>query len=144
MIPYFLLKQCFSFSFQKSYISYARRKGYLSSHPPAVYDQHMPADVATRLTRQVDARALEVLGRAPSLGRYPSGDARQPVRVVEQVLVHVSGDVAGRDGVDGDAPGRPLVGEGLCELADGALGGRVGRDGQACLLYTSPSPRDSL
>lgn len=93
----------------------------------------MPTYIAARLTRQVHRRALEVLGRPPSARRDSTTDARQPLRVVQQRSVHVRLNVSGRNGVDGDALGRPLVGKRLCDLAHGALGRGVGGDCEAAL-----------
>jgi len=106
---------------------------HLPSHPPSIHNHRMPAHIRTRLTRQEHRRAPEVLGRAPPPGRDPLADAGQPLRVAQQRRVHVRLDVAGRDGVDRDPPGRPLVGEALGQLRHGALGRRVRRHGEAAL-----------
>lgn len=93
----------------------------------------MSTHIATRLARQVHRRSLEVLGRPPSARGNSSTNARQPLRVVQQRRVHVCLDVSGRNGVDRDALGRPLVGKRLCDLAHGALGRGVGGDCEAAL-----------
>lgn len=68
-----------------------------------------------------------------SPGRYPGTDAGQPLRVIQQRGVHLGLDVPGRDGIHRDPLSGPLVGEALGELADGALGRGIGRDGEAAL-----------
>src|SRR4051812_20834547 len=88
---------------------------HLPSHPPAIHKQYMPTNIRTGPTGKIDGRPLEVLGTPPATGRDSGRDARQPLRVVEQRRVHVRLDVAGRDGIDRDALGRPLVGEALGE-----------------------------
>lgn len=93
----------------------------------------MPTHVRAGLAGQEQGRALEVVGRAPAARGDPFGDTPQPLGVVEQGLVHVGGDVPGRDAVDRDAPARPLVGERLGHLRDAALGGGVGGHGDAAL-----------
>lgn len=120
--------------------SYSFRPGYsstvlyiLPAHPATIHNQDVAAHVATGLARQIHRRTLEVLRGTPVSGRNARGDASQALRVRQQSLVHVCGDVAGGDGVDRDALGRPLVGEALCDLAHGALGRGVGRDGEAAL-----------
>ena len=65
--------------------------------------------------------------------RNPRINTRQPLPIRQQRLVHVRRDIPRRDGIHGDAPRGPLVGERLGQLAHGALGGGVGRDGQAAL-----------
>ena len=86
----------------------------------------MSAHVATGPAGQVHGRPLEVLGCSPPPGRDPRRDARQPVLVLEQGLVHVRVDVPRRNGVDRDAPIGPLVRHALCQLPNGALASRVG------------------
>ena len=54
------------------------------------------------------------------------------------------GEVAGSDGVDLDALGRPLVGEGLGELGDSALAGGVGGDADAALEAEERGDVDDL
>lgn len=93
----------------------------------------MPTDIAARLAGQVDGGALEILGVSPPARGDPGRDARQPLLVLEQGLVHVRGDVPRRDGVDGDAAAGPLVGKRLGQLRDGALARRVGRHRQPAL-----------
>lgn len=93
----------------------------------------MAAHVRARATRQIHGRALEVLGAAPSPRGDARADARQALRVGQQRRVHLRLDVPRGDGVNGDALARPLVGEALGELADGALGGGVGGHGEAAL-----------
>ena len=105
----------------------------LPPHPPAVDDQGMPADVGAGPAGQVDAGTLEVVGGAPPPRGDAVRDAGQPGRVGQQGGVHVRLDVARGDGVDGDAARGPAVGERLGQLADGALGGGVGRHVEAAL-----------
>jgi hypothetical protein len=105
----------------------------LPAHPAAVYQQRRATHVAAGLAGEIDARALEVVGRPPPAGGDAGRDAGEAVGVLEQALVHVGLDVARGDGVDGDAAAGPLVGEALCQLADGALGGGVGGHGEAAL-----------
>lgn len=93
----------------------------------------MPTNIRSRSTRQINRRPLEILGRPPLPRRNPRRDALQPLRVRQQRLIHIRLDVPRRNGVDGDALGRPLVGEALGQLSDGALGRRVGGDGEAAL-----------
>lgn len=93
----------------------------------------MPTNIGTRPTRKIHSRALEVLGLSPSTRRNTVINALQSLRVIQNSFVHVGVDVARGNAVDSDALGRPLVGEALCHLADGALGGSVGGDSQAAL-----------
>lgn len=93
----------------------------------------MTTHVAARLAGEIHSSPLEILGRTPNASGDAGRDARQAFGVVQQGLVHVGGNVPGGDGVDGDAAGGPLVGETLCQLADGALGGGVGGHGEPAL-----------
>lgn len=106
---------------------------HLPTHPTAVDDQRVAADVAARPARQVDRRALEVVRAAPSSRGDAGADARQALGVVQQRRVHVRLDVSGGDGVDRDALGRPFICEALGDLAHCALGRRVRRDREAAL-----------
>src|SRR5215213_2600911 len=105
----------------------------LSSHPAAVHDEDVAVDVVARRRGEEDGRAREVLRLAPAGGR----DAFEYLSVARLVPLQrrrvVGAHVAGRDGVDVDAPGRPLVGERLRELRHAALRRRVGGDGQSAL-----------
>lgn len=103
------------------------------AHPAAVDNEHMAADVCAGSTGQVHGRTFKVLGRAPAAGGDAGADAGEALRVAEQGRVHLRLNIAGRDGVDGDALAGPLVGEALGDLADGALGGGVGGDGETAL-----------
>lgn len=93
----------------------------------------MPANIPAPPPRQKHDRPLEVLGNPPPPRRDPLVDPPPPPLVPQQRLVHLRLDVPRRHRIDRDALGRPLVGEGLCELGDGALGGGVGGDGEAAL-----------
>lgn len=93
----------------------------------------MPTDVRTRSTGKVHRGTLEILGRAPTPRGNPRTDASQTLGVVEQGRVHLRLDIPRGNGVDGDALAGPLVGEALCELADGSFGSGVGGDGEAAL-----------
>lgn len=93
----------------------------------------MPAHVRTGLAGQIHRRALEVLGAAPSARRDSGANAGKTLGVVEQRRVHLRFNVTWRNGVDRDTLGRPLVGEALGDLADGALGCGVGGNSEAAL-----------
>lgn len=93
----------------------------------------MPAHIRTGPAGQIHRRALEVFGAAPS-ARWDSGaNAGKTLGVVEQRRVHFRFNVTWRNGVDRDTLGRPLVGEALGDLADGALGCGVGGNSEAAL-----------
>lgn len=102
-------------------------------HPAAVDNKHIATDITRSLAGKIDGRPFEVLGRAPAASGDASRDAGQPLRVVQQRLVHVRRDVARGDRIDGDAAARPLVGEALGQLRDGALGRGVGGHREAAL-----------
>lgn len=93
----------------------------------------MAAHITTRPACQIHSCTLEILGGPPSPRRNPRTDRRLPLLVRQQRLVHFRGDVPRRNAIHGDALARPLVGEGLAHLADGALGGRVGGDEEPAL-----------
>ena len=93
----------------------------------------MPADICARAAGEVHCRALEVVGGAPAAGRDAGADAGEALRVAEQGRVHLRLDVARGNGVDGNALARPLIGEALGDLADGALGRGVRGHRQATL-----------
>lgn len=105
----------------------------LSAHPATVHDQHMAANIGARPRRKVHRCALEVFRGAPAASRDSSANASQSLGVVEQGCVHVRLNVAGSNGVNRDALGRPLVGKRLCQLADSTLGSCVGRDSKTAL-----------
>lgn len=85
----------------------------------------MPTYIATRFTCKIHTRPLEVLWRPPPLRRYPRRDARQPLRVVEQTLIHIRSNVSRRDSIHGDALCRPAIGQRLCQLSHSPLGRRI-------------------
>jgi hypothetical protein len=80
-----------------------------------------------------DGGSGEVFGVAPATGGNAIEDLTGALGIVLQGLGVVGGEVAGGDGVDVDAAGGPLVGEGLGELADAAFGRGIGRDVDASL-----------
>src|SRR5215208_4597606 len=119
----------------KPYSSFITRRSslLLSSHPAAVDAEDVAVDVVARGRGEEDGRARQVRRLAPA----PGGDAFEYLPVTRLVLLQrgrvVGAHVAGRDGVDTDAFGRPLVGERLGQLRDAALRRRVGRHRQAAL-----------
>lgn len=93
----------------------------------------MPTNIPTALPRQKHNRPLEILRNPPSPRRDPLVNPPLPSLIPQQRLIHLRLDVPRRNRIHRDALGRPLVGERLCELGDGALGGGVGGDGEASL-----------
>ena len=105
----------------------------LAAHPAAVDGEDGAGDVVAGGGGEEEGGAGEVVGLAPAAG----GDAFEDLAVAGFVGLEGfgvgGGEVAGRDGVDLDAFGGPLVGEGLGELGDAAFGGGVGGDADAAL-----------
>src|SRR6266545_7620813 len=80
-------------------------------HPSAVDDEQVTAHVVARPRGEVDGGSGDVFGVAPTAGR----DTLENLTIARFVFAKRFGvggaDVAGRDGVDVDAFGAPLVGE---------------------------------
>lgn len=93
----------------------------------------MPTHIRPRPTRQKYHGPLEVIGRPPPPRRNPLTNTLQPLRVIQQRLVHIRRNIPGRDTVHGDAPRGPLVRKRLGHLRDAALARRIRRHGDAAL-----------
>ena len=116
----------------------------LAAHPAAVYGEDGSGDVVAGGGAEEEGGSGEVLGLAPAGG----GDAFEDLAVAGLVGLEGfgvgGGEVAGGDGVDLDAFGGPLVGEGLGELGDAAFGGGVGGDADAALEAEEGGDVDDL
>lgn len=86
---------------------------HLSSHPATIHADNLSRDVGTCCTSEEDHYSLEVLRFPPSASRDSGHDTRVAVLVIDQSDVHIRVDVAGRDRIDGDALGYPLIRESL-------------------------------
>lgn len=93
----------------------------------------MPRNIRTRPTRQKYHAPPKVLRRPPPPRRYPSTNARHPLPIIHQRLVHVRRDIPRRDGIDRDAALGPAVREALGQLPHGALARGVGGHVQPAL-----------
>ena len=97
----------------------------LSAHPAAIYGENSAGDVIAGGRTEVEGGACDVFRLAPASG----GDALEDLAIAGFVglegLGVCSGEVAGCDGVDLDAFGGPLVGEGLGELGNSSFAGGV-------------------
>ena len=85
-------------------------------------------DVVRSVRAQEQDRAGDVGRLRPAAGRDPVEDCLAARGVLAQVIGVGRGNVPRCDGVDVDATGSPLVGEGLGEPGHGRLGGRVAGD----------------
>jgi hypothetical protein len=116
----------------------------LAAHPTAVDREDRAGDVVACRGAEEEGCSGEVGGLAPATG----GDAFEDLAVAGLVGLEGfgvgGGDVAGSDGVDLNAFGGPLVGEGLGELGDAALGSCVGRDADAALEAEEAGDVDDL
>lgn len=120
------------------YLLYTNSASYekprqLTTHPAAIHGNNLSRHIATSSASQEDNRSLEILWFTPTASGDPSHDTRVAVGVVDQGSVHVGVNVPRCNGIDIDTFGDPLVGEGLGELADTSLRGRVCGDSDAAL-----------
>jgi hypothetical protein len=110
-----------------------RAEQMLSAHPAAVHGEDSAGDVVAGGRAEVESGAGDVFGLAPACG----GNALEDLAVAGLIGLEGfgvgGGEVAGCDGVDLDAFGSPLVGEGLGELGYSAFAGGVGGNSDAAL-----------
>ena len=116
----------------------------LAAHPAAVYGEDGSGDVVGGGGGKEEGGTGEILRLAPAAG----GDALEDLAVAGFVGLEGFGvgrcEVARGDGVDLDVFRRPLVGEGLGELGDSALGCGVGGDADAALEAEEGGDVDDL
>lgn len=93
----------------------------------------MPTHIRARLRSQKHRRSLEILRRAPSPSRNPLTDTPQPLRVVQQRLIHIRGNIPRRNTVDRNAPRSPLIRKRLGHLRHPALTRRIRRHRNSAL-----------
>ncbi len=94
---------------------------------PAVHVEDLAGDERRGRRAEEHGRTREVVRLAPAAQRGAADDPRAELGILVQRPGQVGADVAGSDGVHPDAPRRPVDGQGLHQLPDGALGGGVRR-----------------
>ena len=112
----------------------------LAPQPAAVDGEDVPVHVLGGRRDEERDGAGDVCWSCPPPGRDPLTD----LAVAHLVRAEWGGllglDVAGRDGIDANAQGRPLVRQGLGEPREPALARGVGRDVEAALEGEGPTP----
>src|SRR4051794_939428 len=95
----------------------------------AVDKDSLPIDVVGRVRGEPGYGPGQVLHGSPAACRGPAKDPGVERVVVNESLCHFGVDVAGGDAVDLQSLGCPLGRHGTGEVAQSALGCRVGADG---------------
>lgn len=103
-------------------ISYESVPG-LATHP--IDDQHLPGNIRAGLAAEEEQRSSKVFGLTPPTSRDPFRNLAETCRICEELFVHVGCDIPRSNSIDLHIVSGPLVGEGLDELSDGALGGGI-------------------
>lgn len=93
----------------------------------------MTRHIPTGLARKIHSRPLEIIRVAPSPSRYPIRNTLQPLRIIQQRLVHIRSDIARRDRVDGNTSSTPPIGKTLGHLSHRTLTRRISRNIQSTL-----------
>jgi len=116
----------------------------LAREPAAVDYKDVAVDVVAGGGSKEDGGSGYILRRAPAGGGDALEDLAGAVGIVLENLGEVGGHVAGGNGIDLNAVGGPLVGEGLGELGDATLGGGISGDGDAALKAEQGSDVDDF
>lgn len=116
----------------------------LAVEPAAIDDEDVAVDVVGGAGGEEDGGAGDVFGLAPAGGGNALEDLAGTLGIIAQGLSVVGIHIAGGDGVDVDALGSPLIGEGFGELADAAFGCGVRRHGDSALKGEEGGDVDDL
>ena len=95
---------------------------FLSVEPAAVYYQDMAVNIVAGGRCKKDGCPGQIVGVAPAAGGNAFEDLTGTFGVALEGFGIVGVHIAGRDGIDVDALGGPLIGECLSKLADATLG----------------------